>query len=396
MYSGPHIKRDGLVFGYDTGQFASTNPNFEKFKPVKGRNRFFKGKASVNYIAFQNPRIDSSYSSYTKGSGTWDSRHPNAITVYNQRGSNLSNYVNTGVGDWSNTDHAHWQFDRQLKKPVVVMHDRTGSWKAKSFGSAMGAWTNLGISAGELNEELEKTPDFVQAVANIAKREVAEAGDILDKAGNGAEKWSAAMENVQVAFGRFLSSGDFNILGFLADKLDAVADSFDVLDRGVKTARIAFNQFMEPIKQLINQSPILSKIFTFINEKISSFINLLFSPTFDRFGKFLERMSFRMAGLGGVVTEIINRFKALKRELTDLSALDFSSPIALFNSVKKKFNNVVSESTDFTTAYTDAQKRLAQALIKSKEQEIQQSARQGIFQAVWLTCPRVKLNGSIG
>ena len=148
MYSGPHIKKDGLVFGYDTGQFSESNPNFDKFKPVKGRNRFYKGKSSVNYIAFHNPRIDSSYTSYTRGSGTWDSRHPNAITVYNKRGSNLSSYVNTGVGDWSNTDHAHWQFDRQLKKPVVVMHDRTGSWKAKSFGAAMGAWSNLGMSAG--------------------------------------------------------------------------------------------------------------------------------------------------------------------------------------------------------------------------------------------------------
>jgi hypothetical protein len=164
MYSGPHIKRDGLVFGYDTGQFATTNPNFSKFKPVKGNNRFFKGKASVNYIAFQNPRIDSSYSSYTIGTGTWDSRHPDAITVYSKNGSNLTSYVNTGVGDWSNTDHAHWQLDPILKKPVVVMHDRTGSWKAKSFGTAMPSWSSLGLTHGS-----KYTISWLQWTNNLAK-----------------------------------------------------------------------------------------------------------------------------------------------------------------------------------------------------------------------------------
>src|SRR5699024_9524284 len=48
---------------------------------------------------------------------------------------------------------------------------------------------NLGISASELNEELEKTPNFVEAVANIARREVAEAGDILDKAANSSARF---------------------------------------------------------------------------------------------------------------------------------------------------------------------------------------------------------------
>ncbi len=61
---------------------------------------------------------------------------------------------------------------------------------------------NLGISTAELNSELEKTPNFVQAVANIAKREVAEAGDILDKAANSTEAWRASWENLSLAFGQ--------------------------------------------------------------------------------------------------------------------------------------------------------------------------------------------------
>lgn len=58
---------------------------------------------------------------------------------------------------------------------------------------------NLGISAQELNEELERTPDFVKAVANIAKREVTEAGQILDKAASSQQKWNAFIENTKVA-----------------------------------------------------------------------------------------------------------------------------------------------------------------------------------------------------
>lgn len=222
MYSGPHIKKDGLVFGYDTGQFSESNPNFDKFKPVKGRNRFYKGKSSVNYIAFQNPRIDSSYSSYTRGSGTWDSRHPNAITVYNQRGSNLSNYVNTGVGDWSNTDHAHWQFDKQLKKPVVVMHDRTGSWKAKSFGAAMGAWANLGMSAGsQYTISWLQWVDKLNKYANAAfySRNTSNSWGFHDGMTNGratalntkVRKWQRVYSTFTVSSNRNLSDSNGNV-----------------------------------------------------------------------------------------------------------------------------------------------------------------------------------------
>lgn len=228
---------------------------------------------------------------------------------------------------------------------------------------------NLGISAAELNEELEKTPDFVQAVANIAKREVKEAGNILDEAGNGAEKWSAAMENVQVAFGKFLSSGDFNILGFLAEKLDAVADSFEVLDQGIETARIAINQFLEPIKEVIRESPFLTTIFGVVSAKLKSFIDLLFSPTFSRFGDFLTNVSYKLVGVGGVLSELINRFRVFKKELTDLSDLDFSNPVALFNSVKGKFNNALSQTVDITDAYTKAQEKLKLAILSNKDAE---------------------------
>lgn len=60
---------------------------------------------------------------------------------------------------------------------------------------------NLGISVTELNAELEKTPEFIDAVANIAERKIAAAGDILDEAANSQERFNAALENFQVRAG---------------------------------------------------------------------------------------------------------------------------------------------------------------------------------------------------
>lgn len=60
---------------------------------------------------------------------------------------------------------------------------------------------NLGISVKDLNDELKKAPDFVTAVANIAKTEIAEAGNILDDAANSQEKFNAAFENFKVSAG---------------------------------------------------------------------------------------------------------------------------------------------------------------------------------------------------
>lgn len=64
---------------------------------------------------------------------------------------------------------------------------------------------NLGISTEQLNEELKKTPDFVQAVANIAAVEIAEAGDILDSAGGSQEAWNKQVENFTVLLGNAIS-----------------------------------------------------------------------------------------------------------------------------------------------------------------------------------------------
>jgi len=158
MYSGPHISKSGLIFAYDTGEFPSTNPNFDKFrphnrkgqKPGRGLSRFYRGRPSINYVAHQNAVAQDSYTSYSAtNSGDWNYNHPTAIRAYNAQGGDITGYVNTGVGNWQNTHHAHWQLDPILKKPVVVMNAVDSQWKAKSYGLGMNAWSSYGLSHGD-------------------------------------------------------------------------------------------------------------------------------------------------------------------------------------------------------------------------------------------------------
>lgn len=79
---------------------------------------------------------------------------------------------------------------------------------------------NLGISAMELNEELEQTPDFVQAVANIAKREIAEAGDVLDTATTSQAKLNAEIENSKESIANNLGPAWDNFLSNTLSGID--------------------------------------------------------------------------------------------------------------------------------------------------------------------------------
>lgn len=92
---------------------------------------------------------------------------------------------------------------------------------------------NLGISVKDLNSELEKAPDFVSAVANIARTEIAEAGGILDEATSSQVKFNVAFENFKLSAGSgFLGklSNSFYDLGLsLADAATEISDASDNL-----------------------------------------------------------------------------------------------------------------------------------------------------------------------
>lgn len=142
--TGLGLVRDGLIFGYDS--FKDTGE--EHFD----NNRYYKGRPSINYIAHQNALPQSSYETYVHTAGTWADNHPFAIKAYNAQGTQITGYVNTGVnsGNYTPWQHAHWQYDNTLKKPVVVTIAKDTQWKAKNFGAQMGAWaTDYGLAAGD-------------------------------------------------------------------------------------------------------------------------------------------------------------------------------------------------------------------------------------------------------
>jgi hypothetical protein len=97
---------------------------------------------------------------------------------------------------------------------------------------------NLGISMSDLNAELAKGVDFIDAVANIAQRELVEAGGILDEAADNTAKWKANLENVKVAFGNLVTSitqGGGVISRIINANLEAAKDFFNFLSRAVKS-----------------------------------------------------------------------------------------------------------------------------------------------------------------
>lgn len=138
--TGPFLDKENLVFGYDTGAGLPLNIR---------RGRYYAGRPTTNYVSYNNAVRQESYTDYSAtSSGTWNAKHPHAIRAYNAQGTDITGYVNTGVTDWTNTYHAHWQYDDDLKKPVVVMDAFDGNWKAKSYDTNTTAWTDYGMSTG--------------------------------------------------------------------------------------------------------------------------------------------------------------------------------------------------------------------------------------------------------
>lgn len=173
---------------------------------------------------------------------------------------------------------------------------------------------NLGISASELNSELEQTPDFVQAVANIAKREIKEAGNILDETASETEKWNAALVNLKVNFGKILDSKSLGLLGLASKFVGDFADGLVTLELGFKSLGVGVSSFLDRFKVLKG---------VFDDFKLPS-VTETFGQFFITAGAFLNGFSRAV----GAAKEQLFGF------LKQFATLDFTNPIRLFNSIK--------------------------------------------------------------
>lgn len=142
---------------------------------------------------------------------------------------------------------------------------------------------NLGISTAQLNSELEKTPNFVQAVANIARTEIAQAGDILDEAANSSERLAAATNNYQIAFGKFASNasglvGFSNILNNIAERFDqvnfAINSELSLYEKLKVAVRTQFESGREQNRLLIEEAEARAKVTKEVDEQNRAYVAL--------------------------------------------------------------------------------------------------------------------------
>lgn len=109
----------------------------------------YKGRPLTNYAYIQHARIDNTYATYEQTpTAPWPANHADAITVYNNSGTNITGYVNTGVTDYESTQHAIWVYNEELKRPVVSMRDWDSEWKAKNWVTGY-SMTDMGLSSSD-------------------------------------------------------------------------------------------------------------------------------------------------------------------------------------------------------------------------------------------------------
>ena len=98
MHSGPKTKRDGLVFGFDTGQFGSSTLNSGKYSLEKTTRRFNKGKSTTNVVT--NTNLNTGWSKGYQTSIVFDEIRPpkgvNSPTVGFNKSSSSSYWYSYG------------------------------------------------------------------------------------------------------------------------------------------------------------------------------------------------------------------------------------------------------------------------------------------------------------
>lgn len=151
---------------------------------------------------------------------------------------------------------------------------------------------NLGISTAELNAELEKTPNFVEAVANIAKREITEAGDILDSAANSQAKWNADLKNFKLLVGN-------DVVASFSDAMYTLGSNVLRLITPTKTLVTEIQKEQTELNLLVNQITDVN----IENEKREELIGKL-RAQYPSFLKFLDQEKTDNESLSSALDEV--------------------------------------------------------------------------------------------
>ena len=106
---------------------------------------------------------------------------------------------------------------------------------------------NLGVSANDLRREMDEFGlSVTQAFAKLAKAEIEEAGDQLDEAANGAQRFSASLDNISLGFGQIFES--IKGIGAINDFLDY----WNVRIKLINEVLLKQGDFLETLKINLN------------------------------------------------------------------------------------------------------------------------------------------------
>lgn len=135
---------------------------------------------------------------------------------------------------------------------------------------------NLGLSASEINAEVSKTGDFMQGVANIVEKQLAQAGEQYISAADKVQQRSVTLQNIQLSIGqRFLSMSQ-GIDSVWTGILKAV-DKFVAIpaEQKIRVERQEVNQLAGAILSASGNTEIRNKLIKEMNQKYPDFLKNL-------------------------------------------------------------------------------------------------------------------------
>ena len=146
MYTGPHIIKDGLVFGYDTGYGVADNSTATRFYPGKPATNLITSGLPGYFGSGGETLYQKTLNNFTSNSGVFQRNFVNnPATASSQPNNNAGLYKNfTSAALSSNTEYVLVSFDFYLITPYV-RYDNSGTGLNGYMGISYTDGTGQGI-----------------------------------------------------------------------------------------------------------------------------------------------------------------------------------------------------------------------------------------------------------
>ena len=93
----------------------------------------------------------------------------------------------------------------------------------------------------------------------------------------------------------------------LSQRLNKIADGFRSLRDSIGRLRLGFQNFLKPIKQLLNNFPVLGSAVNKVIGFFRKFYDIISVPSLQVFGKVITNIAATLSGLGSAIVEVKNQ-----------------------------------------------------------------------------------------